>query len=84
MKPPGVRDYVDCFCCASDENYFRLVFCIYEVGDSFPSVFMQFGGFLRQRVDCSVDVGVVVLVKVSYGVDYLAGFLCGCGVVKVD
>jgi hypothetical protein len=54
------------------------------VGDGFPRVFMQFGGFLRQRVDCSVDVGVVIFVKVLYGVDYLAGFLCGCGVVKVD
>jgi hypothetical protein len=45
---------------------------------------MQFSGFLRQRVNCPVNVGVVVLVKVPYGVDYLSGFLRGCSVVKVD
>jgi hypothetical protein len=84
VKAPSVRDEVDCFGCASNENYFRLVFCVDELGNCFPRAFMQFGDFLRQRVDCSVDVGVVVLVKVCYGVDYLSGFLGGCGVVKVD
>jgi hypothetical protein len=84
VKAPSVRDEVDSFGCASNENYFRLVFCVDEVGDGFSRVFMQFCGFLRQRVNCPVDVGVVVFVKVSYGVDYLSGFLCGCGVVKVD
>jgi len=35
-------------------------------------------------VDCPVNVGVVVLIKVRDGFDYLPGFLRGCRVVKVD
>ena len=35
-------------------------------------------------MDCPVNVGVVVLVEVFFGFDYLFWFLCGCGVVKVD
>jgi hypothetical protein len=35
-------------------------------------------------VNCSVDVGVVIFIKVPYGVDYLLRFLRGCSVVKVD
>ena len=35
-------------------------------------------------MDCSMDVTVVVFVKICYGVDDLAGLLGGCGVVKVD
>jgi hypothetical protein len=33
---------------------------------------------------CPVYVAVVVFVEVCYGVDDLARFLRGCGVVKVD
>jgi hypothetical protein len=35
-------------------------------------------------VHCTVDVGVVVLVKAAYGVNYLFRFLRGCSVVKID
>jgi hypothetical protein len=35
-------------------------------------------------VHCAVDVGVVVLVKVLDGADYLFGLLRGRRVVKVD
>jgi hypothetical protein len=35
-------------------------------------------------MNCPVNVGIVVLVKVLYDVDYLSGFLCGRGIVKVD
>jgi hypothetical protein len=31
-----------------------------------------------------MDIAVVVFVKVGYGVDDLAWFLGGCGIVKVD
>ena len=84
MKPPSIRDQVDCFGCASDEDYFCLIFRVDELGDGFPRVFMQVCSFLRQRVNCPVNVGVVVLVKVTYGINYLSGFLRGCSVVKVD
>ena len=45
---------------------------------------MHFCGFLRKRVNSAVDVGVVVFVKVTYGIDYLFRLLCGCSVVKID
>jgi hypothetical protein len=35
-------------------------------------------------VNAAVDVGVVVFVKVAYGVDYLFRLLRGCSVVKID
>jgi hypothetical protein len=35
-------------------------------------------------MDGSVNVAVVIFVKIRNGVDDLAGFLGGCGVVKVD
>jgi len=35
-------------------------------------------------VNCPVDVGVVVFIKVFNGFDYLFGFLRGCCVVKVN
>ena len=35
-------------------------------------------------MNCSVDVGVVVFVEISFGFDYLFGFLCCGGVVEVD
>ena len=45
---------------------------------------MEFCGFLRERVDCPVDVCVVVFVKIGYGFDNLLRFLrCG-SVVEVD
>lgn len=35
-------------------------------------------------MNCPVDIGVVIFIKVPYGVDYLFRFLRGCSVVKVD
>lgn len=35
-------------------------------------------------MDCSVNVAIVVFIKIGEGIDDLAGFLGGCGVVKVD
>jgi hypothetical protein len=35
-------------------------------------------------VNCPVNVGVVIFIKVPYGVDYLPRFLRGCSVIKVD
>jgi len=32
----------------------------------------------------AVDVGVVVFVEVSDGLDYLFGFLRGCSVIEID
>ena len=55
-----------------------------EFGDSFPGLLVEVGCFQREGVDGSVDVAVVVFVEVCYGVDDLAGFLGGCGVVKVN
>ena len=31
-----------------------------------------------------MDVGIVILVKVAYGINYLSGFLRGCSIIKVD
>jgi hypothetical protein len=84
VKPPSIRDQVHCFGCASDEDYFFRVFRVNKICNGFPSVFMQVCGFLRQRVDCPVNISVVVLVKVTYGINYLPRLLGGCSVVKVD
>jgi len=35
-------------------------------------------------VNCSVDVGVVIFIKVPYGVDYLLRLLRGCCIVEID
>jgi hypothetical protein len=35
-------------------------------------------------VNRAVDVGVVVLIKILDGFNYLSGFLRGCGIIKVD
>jgi hypothetical protein len=35
-------------------------------------------------VNATVDVGVVVFVKVTYGVNYLFGLLRGCSIIKID
>jgi hypothetical protein len=35
-------------------------------------------------VNCSVDVGVVIFIKVPYGFYYLFGFLRGCSIIKID
>ena len=45
---------------------------------------MQFGGFLRERVDCPVYVGVMLLIEIRNRFDYLARFLCRGCVVEVD
>ena len=45
---------------------------------------MQFCRFLRERVNCSVDVSVMVFIKVFYGIDNLLGFLRRCSIVEVD
>jgi hypothetical protein len=35
-------------------------------------------------VNPAVDIGVVVFVKVTYGIDYLFRLLRGCSVIKID
>jgi len=35
-------------------------------------------------VNCSVDVGVVIFIKVLYGFDYLSRFLRSCSIVEID
>jgi len=45
---------------------------------------VQFGGFLRERVDCPVYVGVMLLIEIFDGIDYLPWFLCRGCVVEVD
>ena len=45
---------------------------------------MQFGGFLRERVDCPVYVGVMLLIEIRNRFDYLARFLCRGCVVEID
>jgi hypothetical protein len=35
-------------------------------------------------VNATVDVGVVVFVKFTHGVNYLFGLLRGCSVIKID
>jgi len=60
------------------------VFGADEFGDCFAGFLVEVGCFQREGVDGSVDVAVVVFIKVGYCVDDLAWFLGGCGVVKVD
>jgi hypothetical protein len=35
-------------------------------------------------VNPAVDIGVVVFIKVKYGIDYLFRLLRGCSIVKID
>ena len=35
-------------------------------------------------MNCPVDVGVMIFIKVPYGVDYLFRFLRGCSIIKID
>jgi hypothetical protein len=35
-------------------------------------------------VNPAVDIGVVVFVKVTYGIDYLFRLLRGCSVIKIN
>ena len=45
---------------------------------------MQFGGFLRERIDSPVYIGVMLLIEIFDSIDYLPWFLCRGCVVEVD
>src|SRR6202021_1079500 len=84
LAAPGLRDQIDAFGGAANEDDFVLVARVEEALDLGAGELVGLGGALAELVHAAVDGGAIDGVELDEGVYYGLGFLGGGGVVEVD
>ena len=80
----GRSHEVDCFCCAASEDDFFSRVGIEEASHLLAGVFHTVGGFLRQLVNATMNVGFLGVIHVANLVDNALRRLRSGGSVEVD
>ena len=84
FMPPSPDDQVDGFGCPARENDFFSVSGVEKLLYLVADPFVKVGGFLGERMNAAVHVGIVPAVKIIHRANHGLGFLRRRGVVEVD
>lgn len=81
---PGVRDQVDTPRRAGSEDDLFVAGRVDETGHTQPGIFVALSCLFAQRVDATVDVGVVSTIVVIHGADDRFWLLAAGAIVQID
>ena len=77
-------DKIDALGRATGKDHFLDTTRVDKGAHLFAREFHQIGGLLREGVHAAVHIGLIMVVHLVYGLNYLTRCLGCCGIVKVD